>query len=113
MDAPQAQRPALARTFHHSRFRAQQIAAVRTCTISVCLPARAGGDTIGSIVPALVALRDAGVLDEVAVVDPASQDGTAQVASSAGATVHQEAQLMAHLGPVLGKGDAMYRALSV
>ena len=32
---------------------------------------------------------------------------------SAGARVLQEAELMSSLGPVLGKGDAMWRALSV
>ncbi len=35
------------------------------------------------------------------------------MAERAGALVYQEAELMSELGPVLGKGDAMYRALSV
>ena len=40
-------------------------------------------------------------------------DGTARIAADAGATVFSESALMAELGPVLGKGDAMWRALSV
>ena len=59
----------------------------------------------------LVKLREAGAIDEVMVVDAASADGTAAVAAEAGATVRQEAELMPHIGPVAGKGDAMWRAL--
>jgi len=47
------------------------------------------------------------------VVDARSRDGTADQAAAAGAEVHQEAELMPGWGPVLGKGDAMWRALSV
>ena len=62
---------------------------------------------------ALLELRETGVLDEVVVVDAASSDGTAARAAAAGATVHQEAELLPHHGPVLGKGDALWRALPV
>lgn len=54
-----------------------------------------------------------GAIDEIVVVDAASADGTAAVAEHAGASVYQEAELMPAHGPVLGKGDAMWRALSV
>ena len=79
----------------------------------MCLPARECASTVGEIVGTLVALREAGVLDEVVVVDAASADETAAVAERAGASVWQEAQLLPAYGPVLGKGDAMWRALSV
>jgi glucosyl-3-phosphoglycerate synthase len=79
----------------------------------VCLPARECADTVGEIVQALVALREAGAIDEIAVVDADSPDGTAAVAKRAGATVWREAELLPAYGPVLGKGDAMWRALSV
>jgi glucosyl-3-phosphoglycerate synthase len=36
-----------------------------------------------------------------------------RVAADAGASVHRESELMSEVGPVLGKGDAMWRALSV
>jgi glucosyl-3-phosphoglycerate synthase len=108
-----AERWAERRTFHHSAYPAARIAAERTQSITVCLPARECADTVGEIVGALVRLREAGAIDEVVVVDAASHDGTAAVARSAGATVHQEAALMPQFGPVLGKGDAMWRALSV
>jgi glucosyl-3-phosphoglycerate synthase len=53
-----------------------------------------------------------GTIDEIVVVDAASADGTAAVAERAGAVVWQEAELMPSYGPVLGKGDAMWRGLS-
>jgi len=112
MSATAAERWAKARTFHHSPYSAQRIAAERTHSVSACLPARECAETVGEIVAALVALREAGAIDEVVVVDAASADGTAAVAERAGATVWQEAELMPAHGPVLGKGDAMWRALS-
>jgi glucosyl-3-phosphoglycerate synthase len=113
MSATAAERWAKARSFHHSRYPAQRIASERTQSVSVCLPARECAGIVGEIVAALVALREAGAIDEVVVVDAASIDGTAAVAASAGAIVWQEAELLPEHGPVLGKGDAMWRALSV
>ena len=45
------------------------------------LPAREVADTIGPILAALVPLRDAGLLDELLVIDAASADGTAAIAA--------------------------------
>jgi glucosyl-3-phosphoglycerate synthase len=81
--------------------------------VSVCLPARECAASVGQIVTALLELRDAGAIDEVLVIDAGSADGTAEIAERAGASVYQEAELMPAQGPVLGKGDAMWRALSV
>lgn len=81
-------------------------------TVSVCLPARDEAATIGPMVAMCVALQDAGVVDEVVVVDD-SRDGTAELAEAAGARVHDQSSLMPEYGPVCGKGDAMWRALSV
>jgi glucosyl-3-phosphoglycerate synthase len=64
-------------------------------------------------VQTLLGLRDQGVLDDVLVVDAGSPDGTAAVAERAGALVRQESELLPEFGQVLGKGDAMWRALSV
>jgi len=106
-----AERWAKARSFHHSLYPAQRIAAERRHRVSVCLPARECAQTVGEIVGVLIGLRDAGAIDEVVVVDAASADGTAAVAERAGAVVLQERELMPAHGPVLGKGDAMWRAL--
>jgi glucosyl-3-phosphoglycerate synthase len=103
------------RTFHHSAFSAERIAGERARSglgVSVCLPARECAGTVGEIVEALAELREAGAIDRIVVVDAASPDGTARVAERAGAEVWQEAELLPSFGATLGKGDAMWRALS-
>jgi glucosyl-3-phosphoglycerate synthase len=64
-------------------------------------------------VDALLPLRDIGLVDELVVMDAASADGTARVAAAHGARVVQESEVLAGFGPCRGKGDAMWRALSV
>ncbi len=116
MTAADAARWAQTRTFHHSLYPLARIAAARArlgLSVSVCLPARECAQTVGEIVTALVRLREEGAIDEIVVIDAASADGTAAIAQRAGARVYQEAELMPELGPVLGKGDAIYRALTV
>ncbi|HEX8120053.1 MAG TPA: glucosyl-3-phosphoglycerate synthase [Solirubrobacteraceae bacterium] len=100
------------RTYDHGAFTAAAIAATRERSISVCLPARNEAATIGPILECLLPLRERGVVDQVVVVDD-STDGTADLARSAGAEVHAQSALVPEMGPVLGKGDAMWRALSV
>lgn len=101
------------RSFHHSEFPPDRLRAERAESISVCVPAREEAATIAGVLAPLLALRDAGVLDQVVVVDADSVDGTAAVAARLGAEVHSEAALMPDYGAVVGKGDAMWRALSV
>jgi glucosyl-3-phosphoglycerate synthase len=55
-------------------------------------------------------LRHRGIVEQVLVVDNSS-DGTAEIAAALGADVRGQEQLMPELGPVLGKGDAMWRSL--
>src|SRR6187200_1857790 len=93
-------RAPLVRTFSHTDFGDLDLSAV-----SVVLPARECAATVGPIVQAI----DAG---QVLVVDAASADGTADVAERAGAEVIQQTDLLPDFGPVLGKGDAMWRALT-
>ncbi|HEX4482843.1 MAG TPA: glucosyl-3-phosphoglycerate synthase [Solirubrobacteraceae bacterium] len=107
---------AKARSFHHSEFSIERIAAARAehgLSVSLCLPARECAQTVGPILDALAPLREARVIDQLLVVDAASPDGTAEIAARAGADVRQEAELLPEHGPVLGKGDAMWRALTV
>ena len=74
------------------------------------LPAREVADTIGAIVERLRGLDP--LIDQVLVVDAASARRHApRSPPRAGAEVHQEAELLPEFGPVLGKGDAMWRAL--
>jgi glucosyl-3-phosphoglycerate synthase len=99
-------------THVHGEFPPDRLAAERECRVSVCLPARNEARTIGPILCELMPLRERGVLDQIVVVDRSS-DQTADIARSLGAEVHSQDDLMPELGPVLGKGDAMWRALPV
>lgn len=101
-----------ANTFSHRAFSAKGLAATRECSISICLPARDEAQTIGQIIQALEPLRECGLVDQLVVVDDSS-DGTAEIARRLGAEVHDQSTLMPELGPLRGKGDAMWRALSV
>jgi glucosyl-3-phosphoglycerate synthase len=99
-----------ANTYVHSAFPPERLAAARESTVSVCLPARNEARTIGPILERLIPLRKAGVVDQIVVVDRSS-DGTADIARRLGVEVHDQEDLMPEHGPVLGKGDAMWRAL--
>ncbi|HUA06454.1 MAG TPA: glucosyl-3-phosphoglycerate synthase [Solirubrobacteraceae bacterium] len=101
-----------ANTYSHSAFPPDRLAAERSGTVSICLPARNEARTIGPILEQLMPLRDRGVVDQIAVVDRSS-DGTAEIARKLGAEVYDQDDLMPEFGPVLGKGDAMWRALPV
>ncbi|MGE5617345.1 MAG: glucosyl-3-phosphoglycerate synthase [Candidatus Woesearchaeota archaeon] len=99
-------------TFSHVDFPALRRAAELKATVSRCLPARNEARTIGRILEELLPLRETGVVDQVVVVDH-STDETAEIARRLGAEVHHQEQLLPEFGPVLGKGDAMWRALTV
>jgi len=101
----------LIRSFHHSQYELDRLLEAKRETVTVVLPAREVAGTVGVIVERLLGL--APLVDQVLVVDAASRDGTAELAAASGAEVHQEAELLAEFGPVLGKGDAMWRSLSV
>jgi glucosyl-3-phosphoglycerate synthase len=101
----------LIRSFHHSEFPLELLPERKRESVTVVLPAREVADTIGQIVERLQALR--GLIDQILVMDAASEDGTAEIAAGLGAEVHQESELVTEFGPALGKGDAMWRALSV
>ncbi|HSJ44566.1 MAG TPA: glucosyl-3-phosphoglycerate synthase [Euzebyales bacterium] len=84
----------------------------RDTTVSLVLPARNEAATITDVVASGVALQGR-LVDEVVVLDGASTDGTAELAASAGAVVHQDADIVPDVGPTLGKGDALWRSLRV
>jgi hypothetical protein len=81
-------------------------------SVTVIVPAKEVADTIGGVLTTTAGpLLDAGLVDELVVVDAASEDGTADVAAATGTRVLQQDELLREHGPALGKGDAMWRAL--
>jgi len=100
-------------TFDRSQFEITSLLALKREPITVCVPTRETAATIAATVGAIADLRELGLVDQLIVVDAGSADGTATIAREAGASVFDEAELLPEFGPVLGKGDAMWRALSV
>ena len=100
-------------TFSHGDFPVPAVTAAKERTgrtVSVCIPARDEGSTVGSVVRAVVQPFLAqhggnGLVDEVLVIDDGSSDETAEQARDAGATV------VAGPGGSDGKGGAMAVAL--
>lgn len=80
-------------------------------TTSIVIPARDEAATVAAVVGAYLPLRDAGLVDEVVVVDSLSSDATAEVAAAAGATVVAVGDVHPELPAVRGKGEAMWRGL--
>ena len=83
-------------------------------TVSAALPCRNVADTVGKIVDEIHTVNErAPLVDQILVLDADSADGTAEVAASRGAEVYSENELLSHYGGAHGKGDAMWRSLSV
>jgi glucosyl-3-phosphoglycerate synthase len=106
------------RSFEHTEFADLEALARRKrelgAAVSVVLPCREVAETIGAIADEIHALNEeAPLVDQVLAVDAGSPDGTAEVAERHGVSVYQEDELLHEFGPAAGKGDAMWRALSV
>jgi len=110
------------RSYSHEEFKDVEKLARRKrelgLTVSLVLPSRNVADTIGGIVERINALNeeaplDTPLVDQTLVVDADSSDGTAEVAAACGAEVYSENELLSHYGGAHGKGDAMWRSLSV
>lgn len=98
--------------FEHSDFSTGDLLSVKQETVSVCIPTRQAAARIENTITQLIPLCEAGLIDELLVVDADSPDGTARIALEAGAAVISENELMTEFGPCRGKGDAMWRILS-
>ena len=94
------------------RYELEGLLALKRQTVSVVLPTREVGQTIGSVLDALAPLQAAGLVEEIVVVDAGSRDGPAAIAAGRGAAVLQESEILPGFGAALGKGDAMWRALA-
>jgi glucosyl-3-phosphoglycerate synthase len=84
-------------------------------TVSVVIPARNEQRTVARVVTALVGelMSDAGLVDEVVVMDSDSTDATADVAAGAGAKVYRASDVAPGLGTFPGKGEALWKSLLV
>jgi glucosyl-3-phosphoglycerate synthase len=90
----------------------------RGVTVSLVLPCRNVADTVGGIIDEVHAVNERSLLgtplvDQILAIDADSEDGTLEVAANHGAEAYSENELLDHYGGAHGKGDAMWRALSV
>ena len=84
----------------------------RSTSVAVVIPTKECAETIAGVLDGTVGpLREAGLVDDVLVVDAGSVDGTAEISRAHGVRVIDQDDVLAHCGPALGKGDAMWRAL--
>jgi glucosyl-3-phosphoglycerate synthase len=102
----------LARRTYRTGSTLDELVATKAETISLVLPTRNVGDSLGPLLDALGPSREAGLVDEILVVDAASTDATARIAAEHDVRVIQESDAMPEFGPALGKGDALWRGLS-
>lgn len=103
------------RTYHHTEFDAAALAARKNSrTVSVVIPAHDEEATIGDIVAAIRAdlVDKAGLVDELVVIDDRSADRTRSRAVAAGATVYATADVLPHLPPARGKGEALWKGVA-
>ena len=105
------------RSFSHQEFAGLAAAgagAGRELSTTLIFPTRNVAATIGPILATVARLNQRSwLIDQVIVVDADSPDGTADIARSFGAEVYSENELLPGYGPARGKGDAMWRSLSV
>lgn len=83
--------------------------------ISLVLPTLNEEETIGTIIACMQEnlQRRFPLLDEMLVIDSRSQDRTAAIARSYGVPVYVHQDLLPHLGSFHGKGEALWKSMSV
>ncbi|MGW4032828.1 glucosyl-3-phosphoglycerate synthase [Streptomyces sp. NPDC004838] len=91
------------------------IAAKRTTTVSVVLPALNEEATVGDIVTVIrrELMEKTPLVDELVVIDSGSTDRTGEVAAAAGARVVHRDDILPRIPAVPGKGEVLWRSLMV
>lgn len=101
------------RTFHHAEYPLERILEAKGhTTVSVVLPARNEQATIGAITACLRRdLLEAGLIEQLLVIDDHSTDSTASTAARNGAEVIHSADVLAGYGEGHGKGEVLWKSL--
>lgn len=104
-------------TFHHSQFRGLkglvEEKEKRGLSISLCIPTLNEESTIGKEVVIFRSelMMRYPLLDEIAVIDSGSEDGTLEVARSFGADTYRSADILPTLEAKKGKGENLWKAI--
>ena len=105
------------RTFHHGRFAdVERLVALkdeRGLSVSVCLPTMNVAPTLGGILRIIreeLMMRHA-LIDELAIIDSRSTDGTVEIAEREGARVIFDDEVLPETGTGKGKGEALWKSI--
>jgi glucosyl-3-phosphoglycerate synthase len=105
------------RTYHHEDFvdigKLVASKEEQDLSISVCLPTLNVHATVGRILEVIRAelLDRHHLIDELAIIDSRSTDGTVEAARAEGASVFFDDEILSGLEPAYGKGEALWKSL--
>ena len=103
--------------FHHAEFRdLRRLVALKEkqgVTVSLVLPTLNEAATVGPIVrrARMLLMEAVPLVDELLVIDSASDDGTREIAAREGARVVQHHDVLTRYGSYRGKGEALWKSL--
>ena len=105
------------RTFHHREFadieRLVELKEEQGLRVSVCLPTLNIAETVGEILRVFRTelVERHPLIDQLAVIDSRSTDGTIEIAEAEGAQVFFDDEILPDLEPATGKGEALWKSL--
>ena len=81
--------------------------------IAILLPSLNEERTVGNVIKTALEVKQAGIVDEVILIDSHSTDGTVAIANSYGIPVFMHPDIESRRGTYRGKGEAMYKSVFV
>lgn len=106
-----------ANTYHYRQFSVPKLVKIKRSKglkISLCFPTLNESLTVGKILRiSNEKLLEAGLVDEIVVIDSGSSDDTSEIARSLGAKVYYHAEILPEYGSYKGKGEALWKSLYV
>ncbi len=105
------------RTFHHRDFsniaELVKLKKEKGHSLSVCLPTLNEAETVGQILRSIrrELIETHPLVDQLAIIDSRSTDGTVEIARAEGAEVYFDDEIMPEVGVESGKGEALWKSL--
>ncbi|MFZ5351889.1 MAG: glucosyl-3-phosphoglycerate synthase [Bacillota bacterium] len=78
--------------------------------VAVLLPSLNEEKTVGNVIKAALEVKEEGIIDEVILVDSASEDNTVNIAKQYKIPIYIHQEIRPELGSLKGKGEAMYKS---
>lgn len=104
-------------TFHSHEFaQVESLVALKRqqgLSISLGLPTLNEEATVGRVIDTMLPLVEAGLLDEVVLIDSGSTDYTVEIARERGVPAYRHQDILPQHGSRVGKGEALWKSLQV